>query len=87
MTKPLNPIFLPALALGAVANLAVNAADNGKTDTVPANPFGQMVTAAVASTSAGVIVSTVVAHTILENVYETWIKWPLVIQSDDISRR
>jgi hypothetical protein len=83
VTRPLNPIFFPALALGAIANLAVNAADNGKTDTVPANPFSQMVTAAVASTSAGVIVGTVVTHTILEGVYETWLKWPLVIQSGD----
>jgi hypothetical protein len=87
VTKPLNPIFFPALALGAVANLAVNAADNGKTDSVPANPFGQMVTAAVASSSAAVIVGTVVTHTILEGAYETWIKWPLIIQSNDISRR
>ena len=85
--KPLNPIFFPALALGAVANLAVNAADNSKTDTVPANPLGQMVTAAVASTSAGMIVGTIVTHTILEGVYETWLKWPSVMQSGDTSRR
>ena len=85
--KPVNPVFFPALCLGAFANLIVNAADDGKTDTVPSNPLGQMVAAAaVTSSTATVAVSTVVTHTILEGVYETWLNWPLA-QGDDGSRR
>src|SRR5262245_28771597 len=85
--KPVNPVFFPALCLGAFANLIVNAADDGKTDTVSSNPLGQMVAAAaVTSSTATVAVSTVVTHTILEGVHETWLNWPLA-QGDDGSRR
>jgi hypothetical protein len=43
MMKPVNPYFFPVLCCAAVANIVVNAVDDGKTDMVPANPLGQMV--------------------------------------------
>ena len=73
MMKPYNPYFFPVLCCAAFANLVVNALDDGKTETVPANPLGQIVTIAVATSTNGMMVGTAVMHTIIEGVYETWL--------------
>ena len=73
MMKPVNPYFFPVLCCAAVANIVVNAVDDGKSDTVPANPLGQMVSVAVSSTASLLVVGTVVMHTIIDEAYETWL--------------
>ena len=73
MMKPYNPYFFPVLCCAAFANLVVNSLDDGKTETVPAGPLGQMVTIAVATSTNGMIVGTAVMHTIVEATYETWL--------------
>ena len=86
MMKPFNPYFFPVLCCAAVANLVVNAVDDGKTDTLPANPLGQMVTIAVSASTNSMLVGTVVMHTIIEGAYETWLG--RISQAvDDTSRR
>ena len=70
----------------AFANLVVNALDDGKTETVPANPLGQMVTIAVVTSTNGMLVGTAVMHTIIEGVYETWLGTTSPA-GDDTSRR
>ena len=40
MMKPYNPYFFPVLCCAAFANLVVNALDDGKTETVPADRQG-----------------------------------------------
>ena len=71
MMRPYNPFFFPVLCCAAFANLVVNAADDGKTDTLPANPLGQMVTVAVTTGTASALVGTLVMHTIIEGAYDT----------------
>ena len=86
MVKPLNPFFVPFLCCATIANLFVNAADDGKTETVPANPLGQMMTLAVASSTNSMLVGTVVMHTIIDAAYETWLGGQRHV-GDDTSRR
>lgn len=86
MMKPYNPYFFPVLCCAAFANLVVNALDDGKTENVPANPLGQMVTIAVATSTNGMLVGTAVMHTIIEGVYETWLG-QIGGAGDDASRR
>lgn len=57
--SPFNPFLVPVLTLGAFANLIVVAADAGKTGTIPANPFSQMLTLATTTSTAAVAVTTV----------------------------
>jgi hypothetical protein len=70
--SPFNPFLVPALTLGAFANLIVVAADAGKTGTIPANPFSHMVTVATTMTNtASVADTTYVANTVLNIVHDT----------------
>jgi hypothetical protein len=78
----MNPFFFPALCAATFANLVVNAYDQGKTDTPPTNAVGHMVLASVASSTATVVVSTVVVHSILDAVYQTCRGGPDVVQLD-----
>ena len=71
MMKPYNPYFFPVLCCAAFANLVVNALDDGKTETVPANPLGQMVTIAVATSTNGMLVGTAAHHH--RGRVETWL--------------
>ena len=74
MMKPINPYFFPVLCCAAIANIVVNAVDDGKTETLPANPLGQMITVAVTSSTNSMLVGTVVMHTIIDAAYETWLE-------------
>ena len=69
-----NPFFPPALVGLMLHNAYLYVASEGKSDTVPANALGQfmtMATAAAIRRARWAIVMTEVAHTILEDVYDT----------------
>ena len=63
-------------------NAYLYVASEGKSDTVPTNALGHFMTmataAAVSSAGAATIVMTEVAHTILEDIYDTWAGKPRV---------
>jgi hypothetical protein len=69
--SPFNPFLVPAPTLGALANLIVVAADAGRTGTIPANPFSQMLTLATTTSTAAVAVTTVVANAVLNEFCDT----------------
>jgi hypothetical protein len=69
--SPFNPFLVPAPTLGAFANLIVVAADAGRTGTIPANPFSQMLTLATTTSTAAVAVTTVVANAVLNEFCDT----------------
>jgi hypothetical protein len=64
-----NPFYANAVIAVTVSALVLKAYDAGKTSSPPANVIGQMLTAAVPSTTASVVV----VNTISGAIYDTWL--------------